>query len=395
MMKNQTIWVVASLLISFGCGDDDTLPVVDAGGSDAGGSDVGGADAGDMNDVGAEPTCRDGVQNGDEEGIDCGGVCRACDVPATCEDGLQNGDEEGVDCGGMCPACGPAPTCDDGMRNGGEAGVDCGGPCPTVCPSCSDGLMNGTETGVDCGGRCPRCSMPAPAGWTCGDDSYDDERCDCGCAVRDLDCASGASNICIRDACGPNEVLVPDDNSMCGPFPETPGNPSFETTPGAAGDIPEWTILRQDGISDVFVVGPAQTMAPDGSRALYLTSTYRFNGGMFGFPSPVEVASSEFIPPAGACMLTISLGDTSEVGANADFGTITVRAMGAPSPLDILAQVDIGTRTGNVRPTEDTYQDIEMAFTHDGTLRLRVEVLADAGFNTKSFHVDNLRVTCD
>lgn len=52
-----------------------------------------------------EPTCEDGVQNGDETGVDCGGSnCPAC--PATCDDGIQNGDETGVDCGGSnCAPC--------------------------------------------------------------------------------------------------------------------------------------------------------------------------------------------------------------------------------------------------------------------------------------------------
>ena len=54
---------------------------------------------------GGGPTCTDGVQNGDETGIDCGGSCPPCDGGATCTDGIQNGDETGVDCGGSCPPC--------------------------------------------------------------------------------------------------------------------------------------------------------------------------------------------------------------------------------------------------------------------------------------------------
>ncbi len=51
-----------------------------------------------------EATCNDGVQNGSETGVDCGGPdCNACAVEPTCTDGIQNGDEEGVDCGGSCP----------------------------------------------------------------------------------------------------------------------------------------------------------------------------------------------------------------------------------------------------------------------------------------------------
>jgi hypothetical protein len=51
----------------------------------------------------AVPTCSDGLQNGNETGVDCGGDCDDC---VTCSDNIQNGDETGVDCGGSsCAAC--------------------------------------------------------------------------------------------------------------------------------------------------------------------------------------------------------------------------------------------------------------------------------------------------
>ena len=81
-------------------------------------------------DNGPNPTCDDGILNGDETGIDCGGSCAAC---ATCDDGIQNGDETGIDCGGSCVAC---ATCDDGILNGDETGIDCGGP---DCEPCQTG----------------------------------------------------------------------------------------------------------------------------------------------------------------------------------------------------------------------------------------------------------------
>ncbi|MEN0045864.1 MAG: T9SS type A sorting domain-containing protein [Bacteroidota bacterium] len=90
------------------------------------------------------PTCDDGIQNGDEEGVDCGGSnCPPCMTDPTCDDGIQNGDEEGIDCGGSnCPPCMTDPTCDDGIQNGLETGVDCGGPdcpaCPTTCETPSN-----------------------------------------------------------------------------------------------------------------------------------------------------------------------------------------------------------------------------------------------------------------
>lgn len=90
-----------------------------------------------------EPTCDDGIQNGDEEGVDCGGSsCNPCPEP-TCDDGIRNGDEEGVDCGGSnCSPCVTPPTCDDGEQNGEETGVDCGAPgCPDCPIDCDQNLM--------------------------------------------------------------------------------------------------------------------------------------------------------------------------------------------------------------------------------------------------------------
>ncbi|MBR9676419.1 hypothetical protein GOV05_05405 [Candidatus Woesearchaeota archaeon] len=79
-----------------------------------------------------------------------------CDYTPTCFDGYQNGNEEGVDCGGYCDEKCPKPTCFDGIRNQGERGVDCEGPCENKCveESCYDGLRNQDEEGIDCGGSC-------------------------------------------------------------------------------------------------------------------------------------------------------------------------------------------------------------------------------------------------
>ena len=94
------------------------------------------------------PTCTDGLWNGDEEEIDCGGP--DCDACPTCSDGLLNGDEEDIDCGG--PGCDACPTCSDGLLNGDEEDIDCGGSDCDECVYCDDGLWNGDEDGVDCGG---------------------------------------------------------------------------------------------------------------------------------------------------------------------------------------------------------------------------------------------------
>ena len=110
---------------------------------------------------GSGPTCTDGVMNGNETGVDCGGPdCPAC---PTCTDGVQNGNETDVDCGGPdCPAC---PTCNDGIQNGNETGVDCGGPDCPACPGGSNELFahyfeTGWDGWQDGGSDCFRYSGP-------------------------------------------------------------------------------------------------------------------------------------------------------------------------------------------------------------------------------------------
>ena len=77
------------------------------------------------------------------------------DLLAHCNNGLYDGDETGIDCGGSCPT-----DCCQNKKfdaNLGEKGIDCGGKCPTKC--CENGIVDATngETGIDCGGPCPDC----------------------------------------------------------------------------------------------------------------------------------------------------------------------------------------------------------------------------------------------
>src|SRR5439155_1230942 len=132
------------------------------------------------------PNCVDNIRNQGETDVDCGGpatcnrcaagktcagngdcqssACQSgvCLAQATCSDGLADGTETDVDCGGMnlCPRCADGlncvvasdcqssrcvmarcqtPTCTDMVKNGGESDVDCGGA--TVCPRCAAGRM--------------------------------------------------------------------------------------------------------------------------------------------------------------------------------------------------------------------------------------------------------------
>ena len=61
-------------------------------------------------DVNKIPPCFNGVKDGNETRIDCGGPdCDPCDE--TCVDQLLNSEEEGVDCGGaFCNVCNPIVT---------------------------------------------------------------------------------------------------------------------------------------------------------------------------------------------------------------------------------------------------------------------------------------------
>ncbi|MEQ8324224.1 MAG: T9SS type A sorting domain-containing protein [Vicingaceae bacterium] len=110
-------------------------------------------------------SCSDGVENGFETDVDCGGPdCIPC---PSCTDGILNQNESEIDCGGVCEPC---PSCVDNTRNGQETNIDCGGPDCDPCPSCTDGVLSANwvilpgpppdtvkrwENGVDCGGPCP------------------------------------------------------------------------------------------------------------------------------------------------------------------------------------------------------------------------------------------------
>lgn len=156
-------------------------------------------------------------------------------MPGQCDNGIKDGDETQIDCGGsQCPACiGGActessecvskscvnnkcvpPSCSDKATNGTETDVDCGGPdCPdcqdnatcnvaedcvsricnnSICypPSCSDNISNGNETGIDCGGStCPKCLSGA------------------NCKVAG-DCVSNVCTPQMKCACPPNMITA-------------------------------------------------------------------------------------------------------------------------------------------------------------------------------------------
>jgi subtilisin family serine protease len=116
--------------------------------------------------------------------------------------------------GALIAAGGGDPTCNDGVQNGDETGVDCGGPDCPACPTCSDGILNGDEIGVDCGGPdCPACPCNNNLTLTIVLDNYPEET---SWDIRDANntiWASGSystsnpdgstvvENVCIPDGC--------------------------------------------------------------------------------------------------------------------------------------------------------------------------------------------------
>ena len=183
----------------------------------------------------APATCTDGLKNPTETDVDCGGVCskckdgKGCAVGTDCnsgvckdtgaglkcqlpnsKDGVKNGNETGIDCGGMSnPKCANGQDC--------TTHVDCtsdyckGGKCTATSPT--DGVQNGSETDVDCGGtgnaRCAdalKCAVDADCksdvckdlkdgkGLRCQVPTYTDGKLNG--VETDVDCGGDATHAC-------------------------------------------------------------------------------------------------------------------------------------------------------------------------------------------------------
>lgn len=116
------------------------------------------------------PQCTDGITNGSETDIDCGGSCKPCTLNHSCR--------VGSDCfNGNCVGgtCAPLP-CENGVKDGAETDVDCGGP---VCRKCAGQRTCGV--GTDCfSGSCDQgtcsslrtVSFAAPVSYPSGIKTY-------------------------------------------------------------------------------------------------------------------------------------------------------------------------------------------------------------------------------
>ncbi len=148
-----------------------------------------------------DPTCTDVKLDGDETDVDCGGlVCDPCIDGKLC---LVAGDcESGVcaDNGSGMTTCQTA-SCGDGVLNGDETDVDCGGSCAA---DCADTLLclvaADCQSGVcaDDGMGTLKCSAPI-----CGDNVVNGtDGCDDGNMVN----GDGCDNNCKPSECGNGQV---------------------------------------------------------------------------------------------------------------------------------------------------------------------------------------------
>ena len=111
--------------------------------------------------------------------------------PTGCSNGILNGTETDVDCGGaVCAKCIDDKAC--------VGNADCtGGFCANnVCktPTCTDNLTNGNETDVDCGGgTCPKCTYGRRCGGTGDCVSSSCAGTACGCPANMVVVATSAA----------------------------------------------------------------------------------------------------------------------------------------------------------------------------------------------------------
>ena len=122
----------------------------------------------------------------------CDAPTGLCNAPG-CGDGVQNGMETDLDCGGGdCIGCADGLDCV--VDRDCLSGVCMGGTCQV--PNCTDGVFNGDETDVDCGGptTCPRCAT----GRRCDATSdCDVDMCDMGYCGGAAMCRSGPARVLV------------------------------------------------------------------------------------------------------------------------------------------------------------------------------------------------------
>lgn len=167
-------------------------------------------------------SCTNDKKDGSETDVDCGGSCPVCADGKTCKAATDC--ENGV-CGGTGTKTCSAPTCGDGVQNGNETDVDCGGGAPcSPCPTGDACKMNGDCANGPCTANVCACT-PATMATVCTSDRCGSisDGCtgaiDCGTA----NCTGGQT--CTTDgvcACGTPPTVNVDASQYSSKFPTSP-----------------------------------------------------------------------------------------------------------------------------------------------------------------------------
>jgi hypothetical protein len=294
-------------------------------------------------------SCSDGVQDGTETDVDCGGpVCAACAPGRMCK--VQADCTPGICKSGVCAA----PTCTDGVQDGTETDVDCGGSCTTkcadrkhcavngdclnnncfggVCVSCMDGVKDGTETDVDCGGACitkcadslscvinADCENNDCFGGTCiscmdGVKDGTETDVDCGgadCDAQGLTCAFGkacvgnadcASTFCVAGACGAS-VLYTSPSPTLDPLQAI----AIDSVSFYVATLSKLTQIPINGTAPLTLLsnGTSYSSIAVGAQLIYVAdrSTNIITGVVAGQPGPgITIASGSGVKQPVALM---------------------------------------------------------------------------------------------
>jgi hypothetical protein len=250
-------------------------------------------------------SCTDGVQDGNETDVDCGGSCGPCLAGSKCL--VQSDCTPGTCTNKVCVA----PTCSDGVKDGSETGVDCGGSCTSnkcpagqgcnlssecqsgvcasnVCatPSCTDGVQNGTETDIDCGGSCSKCK----AGQKCSmasdcSTTITGATATCTSSLCSYTCPSGGINC--NGAC----VNTQTDNNNCGGCGLTCSNCAAGECVVTLASVPnaDQIVLNtiKAYVTSTSASGAVYAMSLGGGGAINLTLSYPQN-----FPEGITIDST-------------------------------------------------------------------------------------------------------